>query len=539
MPAKRKAPPKKRQSSRAARMKHSQREADELALIGVALSSERNVDALLELILRKAREITAADAGSLYLLEEDDSGARQLRFKLTQNDTRAFSFNEGTLPLTEQTVAGYTALHGRPVNVSDVYRIPHGSPYSFSDRFDRESGYRTRSLLSLPMQNARGELLGVLQLINCKRNPAIALDRPAAFPRNVKTFSARAQQMGLALASLAAVAYENSRLYASIEKLFEGFVEASVKAIEQRDPTTYGHSFRVSLLTLGLAETVDLVTTGPYAGARISRDQMKEINFASMLHDFGKVGVREEVLVKAKKLYPLQLENVRLRFDYIRKELEARYAQKKIEALLRTGNEDASARLAQLDSELARQLRDADDYLAFVLESNEPALLKGDNFDRLAALAERRFLDPSGIERPYLNSEEIRLLSIPRGSLDENERKQIESHVTHSFDFLRQIPWTKELRRIPQIAWAHHEKLDGTGYPRMLRGEEIPLPARMMAICDIFDALSASDRPYKKAVPVDRALDILSEMVRAGQLEAELFRLFREAKIFERTGLKL
>jgi HD-GYP domain-containing protein (c-di-GMP phosphodiesterase class II) len=539
MPAKRKAPPKKRQSSLAARTKHSRREADELALIGVALSSERNVDALLELILRKAREITAADAGSLYLLEEDDSGARQLRFKLTQNDTRAFSFNEGTLPLTEETVAGYTALHGRPVNVSDVYRIPHGSPYSFSDRFDRESGYRTRSLLSLPMQNARGELLGVLQLINCKRNPAIALDRPAAVRRNVKTFSARAQQMGLALASLAAVAYENSRLYASIEKLFEGFVEASVKAIEQRDPTTYGHSFRVSVLTLGLAETVDLVTTGPYAGARISRDQMKEINFASMLHDFGKVGVREEVLVKAKKLYPLQLENVRLRFDYIRKELEARYAQKKIEALLRTGNEDASARLAQLDSELARQLRDVDDYLAFVLESNEPALLKGDNFDRLAALAERRFLDPSGIERPYLNSEEIRLLSIPRGSLDENERKQIESHVTHSFDFLRQIPWTKELRRIPQIAWAHHEKLDGTGYPRMLRGEEIPLPARMMAICDIFDALSASDRPYKKAVPVDRALDILSEMVRAGQLEAELFRLFREAKIFERTGLKL
>jgi len=536
MPAKRTAPAKRRQPSRAARGKHSQCEADQLALIGVALSSERNVDALLELILKKAREITRADAGSLYLLEEDDSGARRLRFKLTQNDSRPFRLAEFTFPLADDTLAGYTALHGKPLNLSDVYRIPRGSPYRFSDRFDRESGYRTRSLLSLPMQNARGDVLGVLQLINCKRNPATVLNRPAAISRNIKSFSPRAQHMALALASLAAVAYENSRLYASIETLFEGFVEASVKAIEQRDPTTFGHSFRVSMLTLGLAETVDSVSTGPYAGTCIGYDQMKEINFASMLHDFGKVGVREEVLVKAKKLYPLQLENVRLRFDYIRKELEARYSQKKVEILLQGSLEEAVPRLAHLDSELARQLQQADEYLSFVLESNEPALLKGDNFDRLATLAERRFLDPSGIERPYLNPEEIRLLSIPRGSLDEDERRQIESHVTNSFEFLRQIPWTKQLRRIPQIAWAHHEKLDGSGYPRMLRGEEIPLPARMMAICDIFDALSAADRPYKKAVPVERALGIISEMVHGGQLEAELFRLFLEAKIFERTG---
>ena len=539
MPVKKKIPAKKRQSSRAARMKHSRREADELALIGVALSSERNVDALLDLILKKAREITAADAGSLYLLEEDDSGARRLRFKLIQNDSRPFPFNEFTLPLTEETVAGYTALRGKAVNIADVYRVSGKSPYRFSDRFDHESGYRTRSLLSLPMQNARGEMLGVLQLINCKRNPASMLDRPAAFSRNVKSFSPRDQHMALALASLAAVAYENSRLYASIETLFEGFVEASVKAIEQRDPTTFGHSFRVSMLTMGLAETVDSVSIGPYAATRIGYDQMKEINFASMLHDFGKVAVREDILVKAKKLYPLQLENVRLRFDYIRKELEARYGQKKVEILLETSLEQAIPRLAQLDSELARQLQEAEEYLSFILQSNEPALLKGDNFDRLAALAERRFLDPSGIERPYLNPEEIRLLSIPRGSLDDDERRQIESHVTHSFEFLRQIPWTRELRRIPQIAWAHHEKLDGTGYPRMLRGEEIPLPARMMAICDIFDALSAADRPYKKAVPVERALGIINEMVRAGQLEAELFRLFLEAKIFERTGHRI
>ncbi len=519
-------------------MARSERETDELARIGVALSSERDVDALLTLILQKAREITGADAGSLYLLEDDGSGARQMRFKLTQNDSRAFPFKEFTIPLSDETLAGYTALHGEAVNLANVYRIPHGSPYRFSDRFDRESGYRTRSLLSLPLKNARGETLGVLQLINCKRNPAVLLKRPADFVRQVKPFAPRSVHMGLALASLAAVAYENSRLYASIEALFEGFVKASVTAIEQRDPTTFGHSFRVSTLTLGLAETLDSASSGPYASARISREQMREIRFASLLHDFGKVGVREHVLVKAKKLYPGQLENLRLRFDYIRKQLEARFSQRKLAVLLKSGGGEISPSLAALDAELARELQETEETLAFIVNVNEPTLLPSGGFERLQAIAQRHFIDPTGVEQAYLHPEEVRMLSIPRGSLDEEERVEIESHVTHSFEFLRQIPWTRELRDIPRIAGAHHEKLDGSGYPSRLRGEEIPLPARMMTICDIFDALHASDRPYKKAVPADKALDIINEMVRAGQLEEALFRLFLDGRVYERTDHK-
>ena len=513
----------------------TQREMEELNLIGVALSFQRDLGDLLTLILQKAREITGADAGSLYLLEELETGERRLRFKLTQNDSLQFPFTELTMPLTEDSMAGFTALQGGPVNLPDAYSIPPDRPYRFNDNYDRESGYRTRSVLTVPMKNAKGKVLGVLQLINSKRNRAARLDTPEAVEREVQPFSERAARLALSLASQAAVAYENSRLYEEIESLFEGFVKAAVTAIEQRDPTTSGHSFRVSTLTQGLAQTVDAAATGPYAGVRLSREQMKEIRYAALLHDFGKVGVREEVLIKAKKLYPLQLDLVRQRFDYIRKELEARVTRQKLQLLLERTREEALARIGALDEEYARNLREIDDYFQFILRVNEPSILREGNFDRLIQIARRSFVDPRGIEQPFLKPEEIRYLSIPKGSLDPDERTQIESHVIHTFNFLAQIPWTKELKEVPRIARAHHEKLNGTGYPYQLRGDQIPLPTKMMTICDIFDALSASDRPYKKAVPVERALTILDASVRENQLDSELYRLFLEARIYERT----
>ena len=525
------------------------RELEELNRVGIALSETHDVERLLALILSKAREITGADAGSLYLAEQIGSGTngsasnevngakktRQLRFRLTQNDSVQFPYSEHTLPLTESSMAGYCALHGEVIELADAYRIPKSRPFQFNSSFDEEAGYRTRSLITLPMKNGKGEVLGVLQLINCKRNPKARLTDANAVHRHVHPFPERAVRLGLSLASQAAVAFENSQLYRDIENLFDGFVNAAVKAIEQRDPTTSGHSQRVCKMTMALAEAVDREPQGPYADLRFSREQMKELRFATLLHDFGKVGVREEVLVKAKKLYPLQFSRLLDRFDYIRRDIQARMAEQKVELLLgplRKKEAEARARLKLLDDEGNRLIAELDRHAEFITRVNEPTILPSSEFELLTEISQKTYRDPRGAERPYLTSEEVRYLSIPRGSLDTTERRQIESHVTHSFNFLAQIPWTPEYRGIPEIARAHHEKLNGKGYPNSLTAAEIPVQAKMMTICDIFDALSASDRPYKRAVPTDRALEILKLCVRDEEIDPELFRLFLDAQVY-------
>jgi len=522
---------------RAARhaLRIAEREREELNQIGVALSSQRDINVLLASILLHARGITAADAGSLYLVEGELGGGQHLRFMFTQNDSREFPFQEFTLPLKEDSMAGYTALHGKVLNFPDAYRIPPRRPFRFNKSYDLETGYRTRSILTLPMRNPKGEMLGVLQLINSKKNPGARLRTPADVAKHVHPFRERAVRLALSLASQAAVAYENRKLYAEIEGLFEGFVQAAVKAIEQRDPSTSGHSMRVATLTQGLAETVDGVTDGPYAAARFDREQMKEIRYAALLHDFGKVGVREEVLVKAKKLQPLQLELVRQRFDYIRKEIEASIVRRKLQVFLERDRGDALSEIARLSEDYEQRQKRLTEYFEFIQDTNEPTVLEQGQFRQLREIAQNSFLDPLGVERPYLSPDEVRLLSIPKGSLDSAERLQIESHVIHTFNFLTQIPWTKELMRVPEIARAHHEKLNGSGYPYKLWGDEIPLPAKMMTVCDIFDALTASDRPYKRAVPIERALSILADCVKNQEIDPELFRMFREARIYEKS----
>jgi HD-GYP domain-containing protein (c-di-GMP phosphodiesterase class II) len=524
------------------------RELEELNRIGIALSATRDVEQLLDLILRKAREITFCDAGSLYLVEREGdihaaaldgsngSEGSRLRFQLSQNDSVQFPYTEHTLPITETSMAGYCALHGEVIELADAYRIPKNRPFRFNASFDEQAGYRTRSLMTLPMKNAKGEVLGVLQLINCKCEAKAKLTDADAVRRLVCPFPERAVQLGLSLASQAAVAYENSRLYRDIENLFDGFVNAAVKAIEQRDPTTSGHSQRVCQMTLALAEAVDLESSGPYAELRFTREQMKELRYAALLHDFGKVGVREEILVKAKKLYPLQFSRVLDRFDYIRRDAQARFAEQKVEVLLKHSRKEAQPRLKAIDEEAGQVFSKLDRYEDFISRANEPTVLPSGEFELLTEIAQQTYRDPRGTERPYISSEEVRYLSIPRGSLDSNERRQIESHVVHSFNFLVQIPWTPEYRNIPAIARSHHEKLNGQGYPNGLLAPEIPVQAKMMTICDIFDALAASDRPYKKAVPVDRALDILKFCVRDKEIDAELFRLFVEAQVYRLIG---
>ena len=513
---------------------HAVSELQTLNRIGVALSTERHTDSLLELILSKSREITASDAGSLYLVEEEPSGGKHLVFKLTQGDSKPVPFKQFTLPIDTRSIAGYSAATGKILNIKDAYRIPH-LPLRHNRDFDKKFGYRTKSMLVVPMKNQKDEVIGVLQLINAKRHAEAKLASPAEVHQEVIPYSERSQELASSLASQAAVALENNLLYRDIERLFEGFVKASVTAIESRDPTTFGHSERVAQLTVGLAEAVDRSDSGPYKDLHFTREDIREIRYASILHDFGKVGVREEVLVKAKKLYPSQLEHVRKRFLYIQKAVELESFRKKLDHVLQNGNQAFQDFFAQLDGDQQKQFQTLNDFLNQILQANEPSVLPEKTSEKLAEIAGWTFQDPSGPSEPLLAEDELKLLSIRKGSLNEEERLQIESHVIHSFRFLTQIPWTKELKRIPEIARAHHEKLDGTGYPYHMKAEEIPFQSKMMTISDIYDALTARDRPYKRAVPIERALDIIGQEVKSNLLDPVLFQLFLDAKIFQIT----
>jgi len=328
----------------------SRRELRELNQIGVSLSAERDTDALLTLILSKAREITQSDAGSLYVVEDAADGTARLRFKLAQNDSVRVPFTEFTLPIDDASVAGYVALTGTVLQLDDAYVLPPGSHFRINRDFDERVGYRTKSMLVVPMATPQGIVIGALQLINCKRDPTAVFPTPADVLAHVIPYPPHFRDLAASLASQAAVALENSRLYQSIQMLFEGFVQASVTAIESRDPTTSGHSFRVADFTVALATAVDRADHGIFRGVRFSHDEMKEIRYASLLHDFGKVGVREDVLVKAKKLPPGQLELIRQRSEIIRRGLELRHARRKTEWLLRHGRETFADRCAEWDA---------------------------------------------------------------------------------------------------------------------------------------------------------------------------------------------
>jgi HD-GYP domain-containing protein (c-di-GMP phosphodiesterase class II) len=430
------------------------------------------------------------------------------------------------------------ASTGQIVNIEDAYDLPPDVPYSINRKFDEDSGYRTKSILAVPLRDQKDHIVGVLQLINAKRDGRTRVDSASAVKEQVIAFGGRQQDIVASLGSQAAVAVENSQLYENIQRLFEGFVRASVSAIEARDPTTSGHSFRVANLTVALAEAVQRVETGPYANLRFTREEMREIRYASLLHDFGKVGVREEVLIKAKKLYPAQLDLVKQRFAFVKRSIEAERLQQRLDYVLERGREEYLAKLGHFDNELRDQIAEVDRFFELVLKADEPSVLPEGSFDKLTDIAAHYYRTFEGEDQPLLNPDEVRLLSIRQGSLDDNERLQIESHVVHTFNFLQQIPWTSEIRHIPDIARGHHEKLNGQGYPYKLSAPEIPVQTRMMTISDIFDALSAADRPYKRSVSLDSALEILGFAVKDGELDASLFQVFLDAKVYERWKIE-
>ena len=512
-------------------------ELGELIEIARALTTEREIDKLLFLILEKARGITTADAGSIYVVEGEDPdiARRSLRFKMSQNDSVRFDSSEFTVPITPKSISGTVALTKRILRLDDVYELPKGSDLTFDPRFDERIGYRTMSMLTAPLVTNQGEVIGVLQLINKKRDRRAKLTTPSLVESSVVPFDDGSEQLVATLAAQAGIALENALLYAEIRDLFEGFVHASVSAIEQRDPTTSGHSRRVADLTVALAKAVEHVDEGPYRDVTWTPKDLRELEYASLLHDFGKIGVREQVLVKAKKLYPSQLDSIRLRFDFIIRSLEADMLRRKVRVLEGQGRTAAcAAELLALDAEHEEKRREIESAWETITGSNEPTVLRSGDFARIDSLSRETYTDLCGHPRPLLETEEVLSLSVTRGSLTADEIDQIRSHVVHTESFLRAIPWGTSLRNVPLIAGAHHERLDGTGYPRRLRAEEIPLQSKLMSIADIFDALTASDRPYKKAMPVDRALDILSYEVKDNHLDGDLVAIFQRAHLWDR-----
>jgi HD-GYP domain-containing protein (c-di-GMP phosphodiesterase class II) len=518
-------------ASRAARLRA---QLGELNAIGMALMSERDPDQLLSLILTQARKVTQSDAGSLYLVEEDDAGTEMLRFRLSQNDTLPDLPNpDFRLPIDTSSTAGYAAATREPLVLEDVYDLPAGSPFSFNAGFDREHGYRAKSQLVVPMLDHQDRVVGVLQLINRKRDPEAAIRDEASATEFVLPYEETQVETVQSLAGQAAISIENGQLYQAIENLFEGFIKAAVTAIDQRDPTTSGHSVRVTELTCELAEVVHAHLDGPYADVSFSREEMKQLRYAGLLHDFGKVGVRESVLVKQKKLPPEMWERLIARFDLCRTTLRAAHQRDRL-ALVEDGSAGAEA-FEALDTALASEMEKLEAFEQAVRDANEPRVLPEEGAAILDEILDFAVEDLDGETLKLMSEDELHYLRIRRGSLDQDEIKQIQSHVVHSYNFLQEIPWTPELARIDEIVRGHHEKLDGTGYPDGVAAEDIPVETRMMTVADIFDALTASDRPYKRAMPVERALSILQMEAEGGQLDPEMVRLFVESEVYKKV----
>ncbi|MBU1106543.1 MAG: GAF domain-containing protein [Candidatus Riflebacteria bacterium] len=502
---------------------------DALHKIGIALSSEGDHDKLLELILTQSRNIAGADAGSLYLLESED----QLRFKLSQNVSLDWSVKENSvLPVNEHSICGHTASSKEPVNLLDAYDIPNTFPFTFNISYDQKSGYRSKSMLAVPMRNKNGEVLGVVQLINKRADYEEKIAGQPLGIDQIRPFDHDDVELLCSLASQAAVALENSRLYHDIKRLFEGFVKASIVAIESRDPTTHGHSERVAELTIALAREINNVDNGGLANIDFDQKKLTELRYAALLHDFGKVGVCENVLVKAKKLFPYELDSLKERFRYIKKSLEADFYRECLEYTLENSIERFLLIRPSLEAAFRSRIFEVQETLDFLIKANEPSVLDDGNFNRLLELGKKHHLGRDGLLTPMLTERETHVLSIRRGSLSEAERIEIESHVRHTFNFLSKIPWTKDLNRIPEIAYAHHEKLNGRGYPNHLSGNEIPIESQLLCVADIFDALTAQDRPYKPAVSVQKAIDILYMDVDQNHINRDIVDVFVKKQIY-------
>jgi HD-GYP domain-containing protein (c-di-GMP phosphodiesterase class II) len=391
-------------------------------------------------------------------------------------------------------------------------------------------------MLAIPMRNADGRVRGVLQLINKLRDgtPSAAPGK-APHPDDIVPFGDEDQALMEAFASQASVAIENAKLTENIENLFESFIRASVTAIESRDPATSGHSDRVAVLTVEFARAVHQMASGPFQDAVFSEEQIRELRYAALLHDFGKIGVREAVLQKRNKLYPHEMETILLRLDSARARHEMKVwkdmASEIVADLVASQTSEAGkSKLLLAANKIDSFAQQLQQVRLSIIKANQPQIV-GDDFD-IAALMSWINRASRDLEQMILTPEEIVKLSLPKGTLGEDERREIESHVTHTYHFLRQIAWTEDLSQVPEIAYGHHEKSDGSGYPRGLTAEHILIQSKMMAISDIYDALTSMDRPYKKAATAERAIEILHLEARSGKLDLDLLKVFVEGDVY-------
>ena len=492
--------------------------------IGRDLMRIRDRDKLLRRILEVSRLMTGADAGSIFLAEEID-GKQFLRFKYSHTVSRQLPYEEFAMPRTVGSIAGYVSLTGHSLNIDDVYRLPSDLPYSFNKSFDLAHGYRTKSMLAVPMNDHTGAVVGVVQLLNSKEMPdsvgndpdKILLKTAEDFENLVVSFKERYIPLMEAVAAQAAVALENAAMIKRIQTQFEQFVAAAVDAVEARDPATSGHSSRVAVHAVEIAHELNRQAEAEGKEPRFNESQLTELEYAGLLHDFGKVYIDPSIFLKAKKLFPGDFDRLILRMKYLQRSLEFDFSTRCADL----GADEKTC----LEEKREAAIRELLEITRLITELNEPAMTVEDPaqmIERILRSALPAVRGVNGEDIPLLTDTEIFNLQTKRGSLNTEERKEIERHVVRSYEFVKRIPWPPEYAGIPAIVRSHHEQLDGSGYPDGLKADAIPFQARILAVVDVYDALTASDRPYKKAASPEKAVSILREDAKRGKLDAEI-----------------
>jgi len=495
--------------------------------IGSALSAERYLDRLLEMIVDQAREFTNADGGTLYIMSDEET---ELQFAIVQNTSLDVRMGGTGGKITwppvvlknddgssnHANVSAYAAITGTVVNISDVYHA-EGFNFEGTRKFDSETGYRSKSMLVIPMRNHENDIIGVLQLLNALH----------PITNEVIPFSLENQKMTESLASQAAVAISNNRLIHDLENLLESFIKTIATAIDEKSPYTGGHVRRVSELTMTIAEKINETKEGPFAGVFFNEDKMKELRISAWLHDVGKITTPEYIIDKAKKLETIydRIETLKVRFEILKRDYIIEAMK---EGNIQIGDEDSGYSL----SEFNQCYVDLEDDYQFLVDINTGSKRMDEKMiDRLKRIASRQW-KTSGSVKKLLSNDELYNLLIPQGTLTIEEKEIIKNHVTVTHKMLSQLPFPKKLKNVSYYASAHHEKIDGAGYPLGLKGNQIPLQARIIALADIFDALTAKDRPYKKEKTLSEAIKIMESMVRGDYIDPDLFSLFVKEKIY-------
>ncbi|MGN7612392.1 HD domain-containing phosphohydrolase [Magnetococcales bacterium HHB-1] len=503
---------------------------EKLNKIGIALSTEKDPASLMETILMGAKELTYADAGTLYSVTEQ----KTLKFEIIRTDslniakggTTGEPINFPELPLYNEgspnlhMVAAYAALKETTVNIPDAYKAK-GFDFSGTRKFDQSTGYRSQSFLTVPLKNHENLTIGVLQLINAK-DP---------FTGRIKPFSEEDQSLAESLASQAAISMTNQRLITNLRELFEAFIRVIASAIDEKSPYTGGHCHRVPVITEMLAQAAMDSDVGELKDFYLNEEEMYELKIAAWLHDCGKVTTPEYVVDKATKLETIfdRIELVKMRFEVLKREVEIDYLQKKVAAI----ENNQPDQIDQLNQEQTQKLDQINQDLDFLERANVGGeFMSDDKIARIEKIAQYQWRNASGEKESILTENEIFNLKIRKGTLTEEEREVINSHVSATIKMLEQLPFPKNLQRVPELAGAHHEKLDGTGYPNGLIKEEMSIGARILAIADVFEALTARDRPYKKGKTISQALKILGFMKKDQHIDPDLFKIFLDKKIF-------